>query len=339
MRRSAILVGFGAFFVTMALLLKFYAYDRLAVVPSDLNSQQTLVDPNATYFDARTLSFQTGELLTKVTAVADQKASDAYGHNTVVIDKWQITNTPEGWRGGNQGTWTPQDASQERIAINRHTGVPVHCCNESIDGNPVQHEGYQIKLPFDVDKNKTYTYWDSNQQKAYPLKYEGQESIDGLTTYKYLWTTPEAVYEKETVPGFVFGGAKESAGVNADRSIQTTSTIWVEPQTGVFMKVVQHQQEWVTAPGKSKVQVLNTTQTMNDATVKSNVNDYKTKAMLLKQLQTTIPWLLGILGVVLIGIGVVVAVLSGRGRSGGAHHGDDHSEDDTQEHPIFQDGR
>lgn len=35
MRKAAILIGIGAFCVTMALLLKFYAYDRLAVVPYD----------------------------------------------------------------------------------------------------------------------------------------------------------------------------------------------------------------------------------------------------------------------------------------------------------------
>lgn len=192
MRKSAVIVGFGAFFLTMALLLKFYAYDHLAVVPIDQNTQQTLNDPNATYFDARTVGFKTGELITRVTAVADKKASEDYGKNTVVLDKWQITNDPEGWRGNNQGKWQPQAASQERVAINRHTGLPVHCCDESIDGNPVSHEGYQIKLPFNVDKNTTYNYWDGNQRKAFPLKFQGEEKVNGLTTYKYLWQTPRA---------------------------------------------------------------------------------------------------------------------------------------------------
>lgn len=319
MRKSAVIVGFGAFFLTMALLLKFYAYDHLAVVPIDQNTQQTLNDPNATYFDARTVGFKTGELITRVTAVADKKASEDYGKNTVVLDKWQITNDPEGWRGNNQGKWQPQAASQERVAINRHTGLPVHCCDESIDGNPVSHEGYQIKLPFNVDKNTTYNYWDGNQRKAFPLKFQGEEKVNGLTTYKYLWQTPEGVYEKQDVPGSLFGGSKDSAGVNADRSIQTTSTIWVEPQTGVFIKVIQHQQEWVVAPGKSKVQVLNTTQQMDSATVKKNVDDYKTKSMLLKQLRTTLPLVLGLLGIALLIIGILTAIFSGRRRGGAAH--------------------
>lgn len=51
MRKSAIVLGFGAFFLTCGLLFKFYAYPRLAVVPLDQNTRQVVEGPDSTYLD------------------------------------------------------------------------------------------------------------------------------------------------------------------------------------------------------------------------------------------------------------------------------------------------
>lgn len=67
------------------------------------------------------------------------------------------------------------------------------------------------------------------------------------------------------------------------------------------------------------MQVLNTTQQMDSTTVKKNVDDYKTKSMLLKRLRTTLPLVLGLLGIALLIIGILTAIFSGRRRGGAAH--------------------
>jgi len=66
------MIGFGAFFLTLTLLMRFYAYPKLAVVPSDQNTQQLVTDDHASYFDADTLKPGAGKIVTKGTVVANK---------------------------------------------------------------------------------------------------------------------------------------------------------------------------------------------------------------------------------------------------------------------------
>ncbi|WP_265446746.1 DUF3068 domain-containing protein [Flexivirga meconopsidis] len=318
MRKSAIVIGFGAFFLTMALLLKFYAYDKLAVIPMDQNTGQVAVDKNAYLFDAGTLKFQRTTLTTQITAVVDKKASEDYGKNAVIFNKNQFSTIPQ--------TKTPQQAVTEHFAVDRHTAKTLNCCNDSQNGKPVNHEGYTVKFPFSVDKNSTYPYWDASIQKPMDMKYAGTDKIKGLTVYRFEGSVPRQTLvstPKKEAPGFLFGGAQDSPGVNADWTYAVDRTIWVEPQTGAFIKVGEAQKQWLTDPKSNKsVQVLTTNSIFDDATVQKNVDDYKTKAMQLKALKLA-PWILGILGILLLIGGVILAALVGRNRAQGRHGADD----------------
>ncbi|NNG41174.1 DUF3068 domain-containing protein [Flexivirga sp. ID2601S] len=323
MRKSAIVIGFGAFFLTMALLLKFYAYDKLAVIPMDQNTGQVAVDKNAYLFDAGTLKFQRATLTTRITAVVDKPASEDHGDNVVVFDKNQFSTIPQ--------TKTPQQAVTERIAVDRHTGLPVNCCNDSQNGKPVKHEGYTVKFPFGVDKGKTYQYWDASIMKPMDMKYAGTDKLNGLSVYRFEGSVPRQTLKAtptKDAPGFLFGGAQDSPGVTADWSYSVDRTIWVEPETGAFIKVGEAQKQWLTNPANDKsVQVLTTNSIFDDATVKKNVDDYKTKSMQLKALKLA-PWILGILGVLLLIGGVVLAALLGRNRAADRRAADDDYADD-----------
>lgn len=324
MRKSAIVIGFGAFFVTMALLLKFYAYDRLAVIPLDQNTRAVAYDPHARFFDATTLSFKTGPLTTTIGAVADKKASEAYGHNVVIFSKWQFTE--------NDTKPPPMEAFTETIAVDRHTGLPVHCCDEMLNDVPTRHEGYTVKFPFDSRKT-TYQYWDYWAGKSMSMTYVDTEQISGLTVYKYTGSvarTPYATAPKKDLPGFLFGGAKDSPKVTANRMYAGQRTIWVEPTTGAFIKVQEHNLQTFIDPKNGKqITGVNTLQTFTPATVAQNVHDYKSKAAQLKMLSLA-PWILGVLGVLLLIGGVLMTLLLGRGggdgrddRGDGGYGGDD----------------
>jgi len=303
-RKTAVVIGFGAFFLTMALLLKFYAYNKLTVVPKDQNTGQTLTDPNATYFDATSLKVKHGLITTKLSAVADQKASEKQGGNTLVVNKWQFTD--------NNKTRPPMDATTGRLAIDRHTGLPVHCCDESQNGKPVRHEGYTIKFPFGV-KKQSYQYWDTTLEKPMTMHYKDTTKIDGLTVYKFVGDVPKTTYTKMEIPGYLFGLAKDSPAQNADRTYQNHRIIWAEPETGVFIKVQEHQKQFLEIPGHKPIVALNTTSTFTPATVKANVDEYKGKASQLKILKI-MPWILGILGIILLVIGIIMAFFATRGR-------------------------
>lgn len=328
MRKSAIVIGFGAFFLTLALLLKFYAYDKLTVIPADTNVQQVLSDSNAKFFDADTLSFKQGKVTTTQTVVADKKASSAQGGNSIVLDINQVTD--------NNAQAPPIDAFSSHFGLNRHTGLPLNCCNDSMSKlvgtkivvAPVQHQGYTIKFPFGAGKG-SYDYWDNTLRKTMTMKYAGTDTLDGLKVNRYEGSVPNTKYTQQALPGALFGGAKSSPGVLADRSYKNDRTIWAEPTTGAFIKVQEHQVVTLTDPATGKsVTGIDTNQVMTDATVKANVDVYKGKASQLKLLQL-MPWVLGALGLLLLIAGVAILVVSGRGgRGGGSHRGGSGPADD-----------
>ncbi|WP_158607476.1 DUF3068 domain-containing protein [Flexivirga caeni] len=307
MRKSAIVIGFGAFFITMALLLKFYAFDKLAVIPIDQNSQQVAVDNNAYIFDAGSLKFYHTTLTTTIGAVGQKEQSQQFGHNSVIFSKWQYSSIPQ--------TKTAQTAFTEKFAVNRHTGKVIPWSGDSENGKAIEHTGYTVKFPFGTQKT-TYPYWDVSIERSMQMKYAGTDTIDGLTVYRFEGTVPRQPLVSspaKEVPGFLFGGAQNSPGVKATYSYANDRTIWVEPETGAFIKVRENQQQWLTdvKTGKS-VNVLKTSSVFNNATVTQNVHDYKGKAAQLKALKIA-PWILGILGILLLIGGIVMALLLGRG--------------------------
>ena len=46
------------------------------------------------------------------------------------------------------------------------------------------HDGLSYRFPFDTEK-KTYPYFDPIAQKAFDANYDGEEDVNGLTTYKF----------------------------------------------------------------------------------------------------------------------------------------------------------
>lgn len=324
MRKSAIVIGFGAFFVTMALLLKFYAFDRLAVIPADQNTKQVAVDKNAYLFDAGTLKFHHTTLTTTIGAVAQKDESKKFGHNSAIFSKWQYSSIPQ--------TKTAQQGFTEKFAVDRHTGKVIKWDGDQENGKAIEHKGYTVKFPFGAKKT-TYPYWDSSIEKTMNMEYAGTEKIDGLQVYRYEGSVPRQTLTTEPTkdtPGFLFGGSKSSPGVKAKYDYANDRTIWVEPQTGAFIKVSEGQKQWLTDPKTNKsVQVLQTTSVFDNATIKSNVDEYKGKASQLKALKIA-PWALGILGILLLIGGAVMAVLLGRRNNEADEDADDVYEADDE---------
>jgi hypothetical protein len=87
----------------------------------------------------------------------------------------------------------------DSVTINRSTAMAVS--DETHPGGAVQkprtiedtkpptnialpHEGLAYRFPFSTEK-KTYPFFDPIAQKAYDANYEGEEDVNGLTTYKF----------------------------------------------------------------------------------------------------------------------------------------------------------
>lgn len=329
MRKAAILIGIGAFCVTMALLLKFYAYDKLAVVPYDQNTRQLVVDDSATFFDADNVRPGSGKLTTTVTVIGDpdesERASEQTGRNVAVMSKGQVSD--------NNGEAPPMDASRQTFAIDRTTGEAVPWEGNSQNGQAKDFQkGLMIKFPFQTQK-QTYNYYDGTIGKPMQMKYVGEETVKGLDTYKFQGTVPMTKFRTQDVPRGIFG-LEDTGGVDADRLYANDRTIWVEPETGVMIKVVENQRQelrW-NEPGARTVNALTTDSVMTDDTVQANVDEYATKAMLLKILRFWAPLLLGI-----IGIGLLLAGLALSLKARGNRRDDEDDYDDTTVYDDDQD--
>ncbi|AKU16785.1 DUF3068 domain-containing protein [Luteipulveratus mongoliensis] len=306
MRKAAVVIGLGAFFLTMALLLKFYAYGKLAVIPLDQNTQQIARDQGAKFFDADNVKAGSGPIETKLTVIADKdaskKASEATDKNVVVINFGRSTD--------NNGEAPPMEVFRDTLAVDRHTGEAVRWSGDRIDGKPGQHHGLTIKFPFQTDK-KTYQFWDNRTHKAVPVAYSGSDTIKGLKVYKFHDTEPKTFYQDQEVPRGIFG-QPDTGGVVAKRYYTNDRTIWVEPETGVIIKVQEKRHDTIEIPGAEPVNAITTTSTFDDKTVTKNVDDYKSKATLLKILRFWAPLGLGILGVLAILGGLAISATGGR---------------------------
>ena len=90
-------------------------------------------------------------------------------------------------------------AMVDTVTLNRRTALAVS--SESNPGGAVQkprtieddqpptnialpHEGLAYRFPFDTEK-KTYPFFDPIAQKAFDANYDGEEDVNGLTTYRF----------------------------------------------------------------------------------------------------------------------------------------------------------
>ena len=303
----AIIMFVGAFILTMGLLFRFYAYPKLAVVPNDQNTTQTVQDPDAKFFDADNVRPGSGELTTTARIIGDPEASEAAsdesGEDVAVWNSGQVSD--------NNGDNMPMDASTEVFVFDRHTGEAVNCCGESKGGQEVKRDGQIVKFPFDAQPTDEYKWWDSTVGKSFPVKFEGEEELQGMDVYKYSMEVPMTKYSKRELPGNLFGKPATAPAVNADRYYSNTRTFWVDPVTGVVLDRVEEQKQEFRHDGET-VNALETTSRFTKDTVDTNVEDYKSKSALLAMVHTTLPIVFTILGIVLLLAGLLLSLVIGR---------------------------
>lgn len=303
----AIIMGVGAFILTMGLLFRFYAYPNLAVVPTDQNTTSVIQDPDATFFDADNVKPGSGELTTTARIIGDPEASEAAseetGRDVAVWNMGQVSD--------NNGDNMPMAGSTSVMVFDRHTGEAINCCGESENGEEVEREGLLVKFPFSTEAVDTYEWWDATVGKAFPVTYEGEETLQGMDLYKFTSEVPLTRYTTMELPGALFGKAPSSPAVEADRFYSNKRTFWVDPVTGVIIDRVEEQHQEFRYGGES-VNALTTTSSFTQQTVDTNVEDYKSKSSQLHLVKTTLPVVFTVIGLVLLLAGLVLSVIIGR---------------------------
>ena len=302
MRRilGPLLFGLGAFLLVAGLLLKFYAYPRVAVAPVDQNSVTNLQATGAEIFDTSTLKPLSTDLAVQSRTVGDVKASEDRGDNVRV---WVNSTTIKSDDG------QVRSQSTQRTAFDATSAEAVNCCGafeEDTAGqrDPVKRKGLVFKWPFGVEK-KTYDVWDDTLLDTMKAKFVGQETMQGLKVYRFQGSIDRTSVGDREVPAAVVGGTG-TGNVTAQSMYSADKTWWIEPVTGAIVDQSIKTDSTLAVDGEDKLTTTKADLRYTKATVDGNVKDFSDKAGQLRLVGTTLPLLTGILGLLLMAAALVL---------------------------------
>jgi Porin PorA len=236
-----VLAGLGAFLMVFGLLLRFYVAPRLIAAPAGFYLVVTLTDPHASYFDQRALIIRRDVTLT----YSDTIRGDA-GAGTGTIAVWDQFMVLQDVKRRNQLISTYQ-----RSAFNRRTGELTNCCGASVnDDTRVRQDGIGVVFWPIGTRRATYQVFDTNTERAWPAAYSGTAHVQGLLTYRFTQRVPVTVVQQiPGVPTALLGLRGPSRNVVAIRTFQASNTFWVDPRTGVPVRVEERILSVLHAPG------------------------------------------------------------------------------------------
>ncbi|MEV4319099.1 DUF3068 domain-containing protein [Actinocrispum sp. NPDC049592] len=337
MRRvfGLILLGLGVFAAAVAILLPNYVYPKVAKVPLDQNSTSVLEGPAGTVLAVtKKDGVPTPEIRkdTQLTAVAKVQANFSVPEmrpdtdvavwllavkvtddkdNTVVnASKRQVCfdrRTAEGYRGQQDaGRCSPSSTFTAEVDTTKEIKEGKDP-EEKIDEGP--QPGLQFKFPFGTEK-KDYSVYQDTVNKAMTAKFISTDEVNGVDVYKFEQDVPDTQIAEQDVPGSLINEPANT--VHVQQYFKGTSTMWVEPVTGVIVKQQQYQHQELRKPGELVgTTVFDGTLTFNNATIESLVKQAGENKGKLELLTSTGPISLGVGGGLMILIGALL-VLRGR---------------------------
>ncbi|WP_283614368.1 DUF3068 domain-containing protein [Mycolicibacterium poriferae] len=260
------IMGLGAALLIAALLLSTYTKSNISKIPLDID-HTVVSDGSGTAFDPASLNEQNFVVNEDVPLVMQEQVTVESPANADVVTL-QVGSTLR--RSDKQQENGLLLAMVDTVTLDRETAMAVS--SDSNPGGAVQkpraieneepptnialpHEGLSYRFPFDTEK-KTYPYFDPIAQKAYDANYDGEEDVNGLTTYKFTQNVgfdgdgelvdpiPYAsLYDDEadsraTAPARLWGIEAEDPEepITMTRYYAAQRTFWVDPVSGTIVK-------------------------------------------------------------------------------------------------------
>lgn len=262
-------MGLGAALLIAALLLSTYTKGKIAKVPLDLEATLTS-DGTGTAFDPASLLGERFVVdrdvpMTMQRQVTVESPSNADVVTLQVGDTLRRTDKQQdnGLLLAMVDTVTMDRTTAEAVSSESNPGGSVQKPRAIADDQPpttiaLPHEGLTYRFPFDTEK-KSYPMFDPIAQKAYDANYDGEEDVNGLTTFRF---TQNVGYDAE---GKLVEPVKYASLYEDDADAQVTAraalwgvegdpeepitmsrfyaaqrTFWVDPVSGTIVKSDEH---------------------------------------------------------------------------------------------------
>jgi len=294
-------MGLGAALLIAALLLTTYTKGKIAKIP--LNLDATLVaNGTGTAFDPESLNSERFVINRNVPVALQEQISVESPSNADVVTLQVGSSLRRTDKQRDSGLLL---ALVDTVTVNRKTAVAVS--SESNPGGAVQkpraaedtlpptnialpHDGLAYRFPFDTEK-RTYPVFDPIAQKAYDANYDGEEDVNGLTTYRFSQNVGydadgklvepikySSLYDDDADAKVTARASLWGLPGNPDEPITMTRyyaaqrTFWVDPVSGTIVKKKQHGYHfYAREPLKPEVTFVDFSVTSTDETVQSQV--------------------------------------------------------------------
>ncbi|HEX2903525.1 MAG TPA: DUF3068 domain-containing protein [Jatrophihabitans sp.] len=291
MRRglSYVLILIGVFCLVLAGLLRFYAPSRAEKTPLNLDIKQVATGP------AKVLNSTTGQLEdTSLIATRRVRTDSAASNSKVTVVQEtlcivkDVDNPPE-CVDANDPQHRLVSFTTDRVAADRVSGESVNDpkYGGNINGDTsAGHQGLTYKWPFNA-KKQSYKFFDPVSQQAPDARYLATEKVAGLTCYKY-----EAVINNTPL----------DVGPNIAGFYSDTRTVWIEPETGVIVKGIEHQ----TRTLANGVTALDTTLSFDQDSINYQAKQAKDGRTKITLLTVTLPLILLLVGLIALAGGLML---------------------------------
>ncbi|MFD0852068.1 porin PorA family protein, partial [Actinomadura adrarensis] len=166
----------ACFALAAAALLRFYVSEQLARAPVDVYSTSQMVAQNASYFDVSTGSPVSGATLTLTATIrGNVNASDGE------VAVWDTATVMEDLPNRKR-----IEIGEFRLAFDRKDAALVNCCGSVARPAPGAPEMYGgAFFPFGMER-RAYNVYDSQTNRAWPMQFEGTDTVDGMEVYRYV---------------------------------------------------------------------------------------------------------------------------------------------------------
>ncbi|MBB4933829.1 hypothetical protein F4561_004649 [Lipingzhangella halophila] len=304
MRRTiaVVCIALGVFSISLAPMLRFWVADAVMKTPMDYYDQKVNRGENVTYFSIEDVELVEGATVEATTTLRSDVA--ASGDDTVVWDQFTWVEDVDTGYGI---TSTARRAAHDRVS-----GESVDCCDPSVNDEMVHQEGQAFKFPF-MTEQKDYEFFDTTVQETHPIRFDGEETIDGMETYRFVQEIdPTKIGERDLPRDLV--GMDGEGDVTADEMYSVTRTYWIEPTTGTPIHLSEEQRRVGQVDGEEVLVFFEGDMVWTDETVDSNIESTQDSLASLNLIRGTVPLLLVVAGVGFLAPGVLLLVLAGQGR-------------------------
>jgi hypothetical protein len=325
MRRfaGAVLAGLGGLLLTFAVGLPLFVTPAVAKLPYNLqpcakadttstnclrpsvadavNAQVVQVNATGINFLSAADLRSTTEVIPDIGLTADQQDAGKLNANAVV---WSVYRTV-----ALKSTNEPiaHAAFRTQLALDRTTGEAIPFVSSFIDDRAarIQYTGLTYKFPFGTEK-RDYQIYDRTVRAASTAKFQAVEDVGGLSTYHFVQQIPETADDEFNDVITVLMRRFAPEATSAKVTYRNTREVWVDPVTGAFMKVREHEHLQMTGNEGTTQVLLDADFNSTPDTVASNVASAKDSGSQLKLISVYAPVGGVVLGLLLAIVGVLL---------------------------------